>query len=192
MPDVNKFKSRAFPIVTRRCEDGTPRRGRKGLNRDGIDDSGQLDSLVPGRRKWRRSRKFVLEIPMGSRGRGRERSATIRVDPALRPIHPLLAPLTTLEPYLADNSSFACSKLSATWRRRGEVFERGANAKNVFENPSERPSYIIKHRKGLLTRDIHISRRDLTFNTRSNERRIRHDTRSFLAHVCYRYRSILE
>lgn len=72
---------------------------------------------------------------MGSRGRGRERSATIRVDPALRPIHPLLAPLTTLEPYLADNSSFACSKLSATWRRRGEVLERDANAKNSFREP---------------------------------------------------------
>lgn len=94
-----------------------PRYRRKGLNRNrDRNNSGQLDSLVPGRRKWRRSRKFVLEIPMGSRGRGRERRATIRVDPALRPIHPLLAPLTTLEPYLADNSSFACSKLSTTWR----------------------------------------------------------------------------
>lgn len=40
-----------------------------------------------------------------------EKRATIRVDPALRPIHPLPPPLTTLEPYLADNSSFACSKL---------------------------------------------------------------------------------
>lgn len=81
---------------------------------------------------------------MGSRGRGRERSATIRVDPALRPIHPLLAPLTTLEPYLADNSSFACSKLSATWRRRGEGLERDANAKNIFENPAKSHAYIIE------------------------------------------------
>lgn len=132
-------------------------KGGKGLNRAGIDDSGQLDSLVPGRRKWRRSRKFVLEIPMGSRGRGRERSATIRVDPALRPIHPLLAPLTTLEPYLADNSSFACSKLSATWRRGGEVFEPSASAKNISKISRQTIAKRLNAR-GSLARNIYIPR----------------------------------
>lgn len=76
---------------------------------------------------------------MGSRGRGgRERSATIRVDPALRPIHPLLAPLTTLEPYLADNSSFACSKLPATWRRCSARCSNVVRARGTFSKTRRR------------------------------------------------------
>lgn len=72
------------------------------------------------------------------KGKGR---ATIRVDPVLRSIHPLLTPLTTLEPYLADNSSFACSKLSTVC---ATTVAKGLNR------------WLVHVRKRLLIRPYHV------------------------------------
>lgn len=99
-----------------RSKEESERGGKSGWNERQLVKrraAARLNLLVPGTEVMSQA---PAEIRTGNsdgfeRSRKGEKRATIRVDPALRPIHPLPPPLTALEPYLADNSSFACSKL---------------------------------------------------------------------------------